>query len=402
MTCVPGAAPVDERRVGERRDRRLQDRRRPAGRPYLAASCARSSASIPGATTIRPRSSRASSPAAVNRGSAGQREVDLGDRARRPDVARPPEQARPDRDRVGQPGQRPLRVDAGDDGAGGQLLAVGEHDAGRPAVARRDRDDLGAGPDLDAGLARGRLERRRPARPGRPGRRPSGPPRRRRCRPSRRAAPRSCRPTTAPSRCTGCRARRSPPGARRSRTIRRRSRRSAIGRTRVIVRPSCRPRPRNVAPEAEPGERVAEPGRFDVGRRLGRDLAEEAGQRADEPVERRRSARRRAADRRSQPLGGPRRRRPTARSTSPSRPGAKARTSGPTSDSPWRLRPRSRTTDGRSRPTVWARVGTRTPGASSDVPAAPPTRVAPLEDDRPEPGLAEVGRRRPGRCGRRR
>jgi hypothetical protein len=41
------------------------------------------------------------------------------------------------------------------------------------------------------------------------------------------------------------------------------------------------------APEAEPGQRVGEAGRFDVGRCLGRDLAKEAGQRADEPVERR-------------------------------------------------------------------------------------------------------------------
>ncbi len=58
---------------------------------------------------------------------------------------------------------------------------------------------------------------------------------------------------------------------------------------------------------------------------------------------------------------------------SPSSPGAKARTSGPTSDRPWRFRSRSRTTDGRNRPTVWASVGTRAPGASSEVAAAPPT-----------------------------
>ena len=38
-------------------------------------------------------------------------------------------------------------------------------------------------------------------------------------------------------------------------------------------------------PEAEPGQRVAETGRLDVRRRLPGDVAEEAGQRADEPVE---------------------------------------------------------------------------------------------------------------------
>ncbi len=61
----------------------------------------------------------------------------------------------------------------------------------------------------------------------------------------------------------------------------------AIGRTRVIVRPSCRPRPRNVRPSRNPGEGVAEPRRFDVRGRLPGDLAEEPRERADQAVERR-------------------------------------------------------------------------------------------------------------------
>ena len=57
----------------------------------------------------------------------------------------------------------------------------------------------------------------------------------------------------------------------------------------------------------------------------------------------------------------------------PSGWGANARTSGATGVSPWPLRPSSRATDGRSRPTVWKRPGARFPSASGRV-SSPPWR----------------------------
>ncbi len=59
----------------------------------------------------------------------------------------------------------------------------------------------------------------------------------------------------------------------------------AIGRTRVIVRPSWLAQAAEGPAETQAGEGIAETGRFDVGRRLGGDLAQEPGQRPDETVE---------------------------------------------------------------------------------------------------------------------
>ena len=74
----------------------------------------------------------------------------------------------------------------------------------------------------------------------------------------------------------------------------------------------------------------------------------------------------------------------------PSGDGAKTRTSGATSAQPVDLRSRSRTTDGRSRPTVWAKR--RDPRAGRQLGrlggAAEP--LAPLEDERPQAGPREV------------
>jgi len=53
MTCVPSGAPSTS--DGSTSDGIVASRMGVAGaRPYLASSCARSSASIPGATRIRP------------------------------------------------------------------------------------------------------------------------------------------------------------------------------------------------------------------------------------------------------------------------------------------------------------------------------------------------------------
>ena len=79
---------------------------------------------------------------------------------------------------------------------------------------------------------------------------------------------------------------------------------TAIGRTRVIVLPSCRPRPRNVRPSLSPAIASPRPGDSMSGGVWPGDVAEEAGQRADEPVERRVPL---GVGRRSRPqaLGGP-------------------------------------------------------------------------------------------------
>ena len=362
------------------------------GRPYLAASWARSSGSIPGATRIRPRRSASSPAAALNRGSPASARLTL---ATEPGVRMlPARQSRLGPTATGSASRVSVRF--------GSIPATttapsissppASDDAGRAAVARGDRDDLGVGADLDAGRARrgleGRAERARAAPredrlagraavvAGRIGQQDGG----------RAGRPRPDRGVLDAA-----------PGDRRLERVglertRPRSRRRPSAGPAVIVRPSRWPRPRNVRPSCSPASASPRPGRLDVGRRPRRELAEEPAERPDEPVERRVGvgvvrATGRAGPRPSAPTSRPERR-------PPGRPGrgAKTRTSGATSDRPWRLRSRSRTTDGRSRPTVWASVGTRAPGASSVVLGRAADRVAPLEDERPQAGLAR-GRR---------
>jgi hypothetical protein len=70
------------------------------GRPYLAASNARSIASMPGATTIRPRRS-ASFPLGGREGRRpGEYQVDFGHHAWLADVASSPAHRWSDRDRI--------------------------------------------------------------------------------------------------------------------------------------------------------------------------------------------------------------------------------------------------------------------------------------------------------------
>ena len=343
---------------------------------------------MPGAIRMRPRRSRGIAGRGREDGQPGEHEVDLGDRARRPDVVCPPEQARADGHGIGQPGEEAFRIDAGDNGTRGDLLAAGEHHARRPAVMRGDGADLGVGPDLDTGFAGGRLEGRR----------------------------QRARAAAGEDRLTG----RSPIVARRvGQQHGRRSRRPRPHRRVLDAAPGDRrleriglerfgheigdrhrqdagDRPAVVAPEAterppelEPGESIAQTGRFDVRRRPAGDLAKEARQRADE---RRRTRRTRRRRRPTEPEAHPpsERRRSTGRSRRRPPPVRRPAPPARPSDSPWRFRSRSRTTDGRNRPTVWASVGTRAPGASSEVAAAPPTVDAPLQDHRPQPGLAQV------------
>jgi hypothetical protein len=154
----PGGRPSHQRRVGEGRDGGFEDR--PLGDPAVLRRVERT------LHRIDPR--RDDDPAAqqvvvlaVGGGERRQRrqhEVHLRDHARRANVARPPAQGRPNRDGVDQAGQRLLRVDPADDCRGVELVAVGQDDAGRTAVVRADRDDLGARADLRSGRTRRRRE----------------------------------------------------------------------------------------------------------------------------------------------------------------------------------------------------------------------------------------------------
>ncbi len=167
----------------------------------------------------------------------------------------------------------------------GDLLAGLERHAGRDAVDRRDRPRRAPrsgsrrpppGPPTPA---------HRPGRTGRPSRTPSRPRRRRRCPPSRPAAPPSCPPTTAPSPCTGRRAR---PASRATASERERlgdvvgdrhrehpQDRATVGLAQAAER----------APEPQPQQRVAEPGCPDLGRRLVAEVCEEPRERSDAAVE---------------------------------------------------------------------------------------------------------------------
>ena len=345
---------------------------------------------MPGAIRMRPRRSLRVAACGREDGQPGEHEVDLGDRARRPDVVGPPEQARADRDGIGQPGEEALRVDAGDNGTRRDLLASGEHDTRRPAVTRGDRADLGVGPDLDAGFARGRLEGRRQGARATAG--------------EDRLAGRSPVVARRVREQHGGRARRprphrgvldTTPGDRRleriglerfGHEIGDRHRQDAGDRP-AVVAPEATERP----PELEPGEGVAQTGRFDVGRRPAGDLAEEARQRADEAVERR--VRVGVGSRTgTEPLRGP-------GDVAPQhdRVAVQARCEGP------HLRPDQRqpvalqveVADDR-RPQPPDRVGQRRhAGARRQLGGrrGPADGRSSLQDDRSQPGLAEVGRR---------
>ena len=240
-------------------------------------------------------------------------EVDLGDRRRASGCCRPA-RAGSGRSRPGPPAASRVRFGSMPATTARAVISSpdAERDPGRPAAARGDGDDLGARPDLDPGLARRRLQRGHAARRARPARRPSGRPLRRRCRRNRRAGPRSSPRTTAPSRCTGRHARRWPPGRRRVSKDSATKSAMAIGRTRVIVRPSSRPSPRNVRPRRSPTSASPRPGEWISGGARAGELAEEA-RRANGPA-----GRTPGSDRRRQRTGTgvPRRsgrRHPTAR-----------------------------------------------------------------------------------------
>ena len=178
---------LDERRVDERRDRRLEQR-------VLARSgrtCSR---------RRRARGRRCRARARSGRAGAARR------RRRQPGTAAAPARARftlatvpgvrmlparqrerrPERHRVDEAGQQALRIDAGDDDA---RRRSPRRDSRTTPVARPSRSVTCATRRVRADLAAGRrgwpTRGPPPARRGRPGRRPSGRRRRRRCRPSR-------------------------------------------------------------------------------------------------------------------------------------------------------------------------------------------------------------------------
>ena len=335
MTCVPGAAPSTSE--GSASDGIVASMIGALGRPAVLGVVV---GALHGVDAGRDDDPAAEQPRVVARGreagQPGQHEVDLGDRAGRPDVARPPEQARSDRDRVGE--ARSARASGSMPATTARALSSSPPARTTP-VARPSREvmrgDLGAGPDLDAGLASRPPRARSASAPGPPraktvwpggaavvagrvgqqhGRRPGRP------RPHRRVL------DAAP----GDRGLERVRLERLGHEVRDRHRQDPGDRPAVVPAEAAE---RPAEPEA--GEGVAEPGRFDVGRRLGREVAEEARPASGRGGRTRRSARRRprtgpAGPRRSAP------RRPTARSRR--RPGRarRRRTSGPTSDSPWR------------------------------------------------------------------
>ena len=345
-------------------------------RPYFDASNACSTSSIDVVPTwIRPRSSRASPPAAGNSGSPSRTRLTL---ATVPGVRMLPARQRidgPTRHRVDEAVSSRFGSRPDDDRRRRDLLAALEHDA-RHARRRRSRIATTRAPvRISAPAARGRrgerLGERRRAAPGehRLARGPAVVAGR-----SRRAAPRSCPPTTGPSPCSGRRARRASraPPSRLERLrdeVGDRHREHAQDRASVVL---AQPAERAAEPQAQ--ERIAEARRPDLGRRLVAEVGEEA---ARAPARGGRTRRTTVASSADQPRiastdaarSAPQRDRPTIGLGRED-----ARPPGDTSDRPCFVSPSSRATDGRSRPTVWASDGTRTPGASSSVTVAPPIR----------------------------
>ncbi len=283
ITWVPGSAPSMS--DGSASDGIVASSIGASGRrPNFAASWARSIASIPVAMTIRPRRTRASSPAAVNRGRPESTRLTL---ATVPGVRILP--ARHSSDGPTATGSASwvrarFGIDAGDHRPCAELLAVGKDDAGRAPVTRGDVRHVGAGPDLDAGRGGGCRQRRGQGAwaaadedrlAGRAAVVAGGVDEQHRGR-SRR--PRSHRgvldaaPRERRLQCVGL--------ERFGDEIRDRHRQDARDRPAVVLAEAAE-RP----PEPEAGQGVTETGRFDVRRCLPGDLAEEPGERTDEPIE---------------------------------------------------------------------------------------------------------------------
>ena len=225
MTWVPVRCAIDEARIDERGDGRLDDRR-------LAT----------GARTWRRRR-----PARWHRCPAPRRSGRAGGagRPRRPGSVGVPASTRltlattpgwrmlPARQRIDGPtvtgidelDQRALGVGAGDDRPRLDGLAGGQDDAGRATVDRAHGGDLGRRSDLDAERPGGRGQRLGQGAWATAWRRASRPRRHLRCQRRRSAGPPSSRPTRDRGGRSGRRARRWPPGAHRSRRPRPRSRR---------------------------------------------------------------------------------------------------------------------------------------------------------------------------------
>ena len=164
----------------------------------------------------------------------------------------------------------------------------------------------------------------------------------------------------------------------------------------AVVAPEATERP----PELEPGEGVAETGRFDVGRCPPGDLAEEARQRADQPVER--GIRVGVGDGpRPQALRGPG---DIAPQRDPVAVGARREGAHLRTDERQPVALELEVADDR-RPQPPDGVGQRRhPGARCQLGGRGRTadRRAPFEDHGPQPGLRRGTRRRPGRCARHR
>ena len=165
---------------------------------------------------------------------------------------------------------------------------------------------------------------------------------------------------------------------------------TAIASTRRIVRPSSLPRPAERAPEPQAQERVAEARR--AGSRAAPRRPRSARNRASART-RRSNSTKEVASSADQPriASTDAARSPHSETARPSGWGANTRTSGETSDRPCFVSASSRATDGRSRPTVWASAGTRTPGASSSVTVAPPIRSRASSDEDAEAAGREIG-----------
>ena len=277
----------------------------------------------------------------------------------------------PDGDRVGEAGQGLLRIEAADDDLRLELVAGRQDDAGRPAVVRGDGHHLGVGPDLHAGRL-GRLGERRGDRAG------PAPSEDRLARGSPVVAGRVTEQDRG--RAGGPRAHRrvlhAAPGDGRLQGVGLERLRHEVGdghRQDPGQGPRIGPAEATERPpEREPGERIADARCRDVRWRPTGEIAEEPGQRADEAIE----ADERVgvvAGPRAQAIGGPDRIRPqhdgAAVAARRERPDLRADQREP-------MRLQAEIADDASGPAgrrCGPASGRGRPGASCEVPAAPPT-----------------------------
>ena len=156
------AARRDERRVDQRRDRQLHDRR--GGQAAVLRRVVGALHVVEPGRADEDAAAQAERRVVVGPGrrevrQLRQPQVHLRDAPRRADVARAPAQVRAELHGRQQVEQRPLRIETRRHDPRPELVARGERHARRPTVAGRDGRDLAPGPDLRPMPAGSRGER---------------------------------------------------------------------------------------------------------------------------------------------------------------------------------------------------------------------------------------------------